>query len=279
MSIDTGAIERFDHLLDVDRSTAVVTAMVGLTAIWWTLLYTGRVPMPGMMALMEEGIPMAAPGAMERGVVTVGTFGAVVGYIVMWAVMMWAMMYPAMTRFAREYADALRGSVPEIVASLIAFFVGYNAVWALSGVIPLGIDAVLPGGIYGFTQANTHLAIGGALVLTGLYQLSPFKLARLRDCCACVTSRDADPARALEEGITHGLSCVTVCFGVFFLVMPVFGEMNFFWMVVLTAVVTVERLPDWGRELAIATGVVAFLAGLVVLLVQPALPVSFAMSM
>jgi predicted metal-binding membrane protein len=61
--------------------------------------------------------------------------------------------------------------------------------------------------------------------------------------------------------------------------MPFFGEMNFFWMVALTTVVTIERLPSWGREMAVATGIVALLAGLFVLVVQPALPISFTTSM
>jgi predicted metal-binding membrane protein len=72
------------------------------------------------------------------------------------------------------------------------------------------------------------------------------------------------------------VSCILVCLGPFFLLMPFFGEMNFFWMVALTTVVTVERLPSrWGEEVATATGVVALVAGVAVLLFQPALPVVF----
>ncbi|GAA0200064.1 DUF2182 domain-containing protein [Haladaptatus pallidirubidus] len=58
--------------------------------------------------------------------------------------------------------------------------------------------------------------------------------------------------------------------------MPFFGEMNYFWMVALTTVVTIERLPStWGEELSIATGVVSLAAGLVVVLFQPSLPIGF----
>ncbi|WP_084186202.1 copper chaperone [Haladaptatus litoreus] len=76
----------------------------------------------------------------------------------------------------------------------------------------------------------------------------------------------------------HGVSCILVCLGPFFLLMPFFGEMNYFWMVALTTVVTVERLPStWGREFSIATGVVSLVTGLLVLLFQPSLPISFVM--
>lgn len=280
MNTDTRLAERFRHRFDpsaisADRATVTVVAMVGLDILWWVLMYTGTVPMPGMRWLMQQGIPMAAPGAMEFGVFHVGTLDALVGYIVMWGVMMWAMMYPAMTRFTREYAVAHRGSAFATTMAVTAFLTGYQIVWALSSMIPLAFHSVLPGGIYGFTGTHTHLVIGGVLVLTGLYQLSTFKLSRLRTCCAYIESHEATITEAIERGLEHGVTCVLICFGPFFLLMPFFGEMNFFWMVALTGVVTIERLPEWGRELAIATGVVSLLAGLFVLILQPPLPLIF----
>ena len=280
MSTDTGLAERFRHRFgpfadSLDRTTATVVAMVGLDVVWWVLLYTGEVPMPGMTWLMQQGIPMAVPGAMELGVFHVGTPDAFVGYLVMWGVMMWAMMYPAMTRFTREYAAAHGGSGFAAMVAVAGFLTGYQVVWALSGVIPLGFDALLPGGIYGFTRAYTHLVIGGVLVFTGIYQLSSFKQTRLRTCCARIEPHDHGIVTALERGVVHGGTCVLICLGPFFLVMPSFGEMNLFWMAALTGVVTIERLPEWGEEIATASGVVALLAGLVVLALQPSLPLTF----
>ncbi|WP_435079516.1 DUF2182 domain-containing protein [Halococcus sp. AFM35] len=280
MSTDTGLTERFRHRLDpfavsLDRTTATVVAMVGLDVVWWVMLYTGEVPMPGMMWLTKQGIPMAAPGAMELGVFHVGTLDAFVGYLTMWGVMMWAMMYPAMMRFTREYAAAYEETALGAATAVAAFLASYCIVWALSGMIPLGFNALLPGGIHGFTRAYTHLVIGGVLVLTGLYQFSSFKQTRLRTCCARIEPHDHGIVKALERGFMHGGSCVLVCLGPFFLVMPFFGEMNFFWMAILTGVVTIERLPEWGEEIATALGVVALLAGLLALALQPSLPLTF----
>ena len=266
---------RFD--VSFDRTTAAVAAMVLLDVVWWLLVVDGHLPMPGMMWLMEQGIPMAAPGAMERGVFHVGTLGAIAGYLVMWGVMMWAMMQPAMTRFVREYAAAHEGSALAVTTAVTGFLGGYSLVWLGSGVLPLGLDAVLPGGIYGVTRAHTSLVVGGALVCCGLYQLSSFKQSRLRTCCASVDAHTNGLGAGFANGLVHGGSCVLVCFGPFFLLMPFFGEMNLVWMVVLTGVVALERLPDWGREVATATGLAAFLAGLAVLLVQPPLPIAFGM--
>ena len=272
---ETWLESRFD--ISFDRTTSTVVAMIGLDILWWVMVYDGHVPMPGMGWVMRQGIPMAAPGAMELGVFHIRTLDAFVGYLVMWGVMMWAMMHPAMTRFTREYAATHVGSGFAATTAVTAFLVSYHIVWALSGVVPLTFQAVLPGGIYGFTHAHTTLVIGGGLILTGIYQLSVFKQSRLRACCAHIELHSDGVPKAFTRGFVHGFSCVVICLGPFFLLMPFFGEMNFFWMAALTGVVTIERLPRWGTEIATASGVVAFLAGLVVFLVQPSLPVAFGM--
>ena len=272
---ETWLESKFD--VPFDRTTTTVVAMIGLDILWWVMVYNGYIPMPGIEWVVGQGIPMAAPGAMELGVFHVGTLGAFVDYLMMWGIMMWAMMYPVVTRFTREYAATHEGSGFTITTAVMAFLVSYHITWVLSGVVPLTFQAVLPGGIYGFTHAHTTLVIGSGLLLTGIYQLSVFKQSRLRTCCGYIESHSDDIPKALRRGFVHGISCMVICLGPFFFLMPFFGEMNFFWMVALTGVVTLERLPRWGNEIATASGIVSFLAGLVVFLVQPSLPVAFGM--
>lgn len=272
------AIERTTAFapVSVDRTTAVVTAMLGLDVVWWTLLYGGHVPMPGMEWLVTDAaIPVAAPGAMERAVFRVGTLEAVVGYTVMWGVMMWAMMQPAMMRFTREYTAAYQGSSTGAARALLSFLGSYYAVWMASVVAPLLYEAVLPGGIYGLTREHTHFVIGGVLVLAGSYQLTEFKRSFLRTCCANVPAHTDGVVLAMREGVYHGVRCILTCFGAFFLVMVFVGEMNFVWMVALTGIVAIERLPVWGEEIAVGSGLVSIVAGAIVLVIQPALPLAF----
>lgn len=258
------------------RTTAVVTAMLLLDILWWWLLLNTHVPMPGMTWLMDHGVPMTAPGAMELSTARVGTLRAVSEYFLMWGVMMWAMMYPAMTRFTRDYAAALRGNSFAVACGVAAFLLGYNVVWMISAVIPLGLQVTVPSSIHAVTESHTTLVVGGVLVLAGVYQLTAFKQSLLRTCCEEVEPRQASPVRSLRSGLVHGSSCVTVCFGYFFLVMPFFGSMNPFWMIALTLPVTVERLPaSWGRELSVGLGIVTLIAGSVVLTIQPPLPIDF----
>lgn len=207
---------------------------------------------------------------------------AVLGYVVMWSVMMRAMMMPTMTRFVRDYANSHRGSNAATSISVGSFLESYQLVWLLTGFVPLAMQfgLTLAGfeGRYGAVRSYPHVFVGGALVLTGLYQSLWFKNGFLRDCCANVNPHENGVVEAFGRGLRHGTKCVFITFPFFFL-MPVFGEMNFFWMVALTSVVAVERLPFWGNEVATATSLISLLAGLYVLVLQPDLGISFVMSM
>lgn len=270
--------------LDLSRGSAVVFVVLALDAVYWFWTYNGDVPMPGMTWLMtERSIPMAAPGAMELGTFHVGTLDAALGYVAMWGVMMWAMMMPAMTRFARDYANSHRGSGLPVALSMGGFLTSYQLVWLLTGGIPLathyGLTLAGFEGIYGAVRSHPHAFVGGALVLTGLYQSLRMKKGLLRDCCATVEPHGNGALGGFARGLRHGVKCVFITFPFFFLLMPVFGEMNFFWMIGLTTVVAVERLPFWGNEVATATGGISLLAGLFVLAAQPDLGLSFTMGM
>lgn len=278
--------EQHDGLFDMDftRGTAVILAMLALDVVYWLWTYNGDVPMPGMMWLTNErSIPMAAPGAMELGAFHVGTLESYLGYVVMWGVMMWAMMMPAMTRFVRDYANSHRGSGAAVAVSVGGFLASYQLIWLLTGLIPLSMHygLTLAGfeGIYGAVESAPHAFVGAALVLTALYQSLWFKNGLLRDCCANVNPHTNDFVDSVGRGLRHGAKCVFITFPFFFFLMPIFGEMNFFWMVALTTVVAVERLPFWGNEVATATSIVGLLAGVYVLVFQPELGLSFAMGM
>ncbi|GAB7092967.1 hypothetical protein JCM30237_01190 [Halolamina litorea] len=269
--------------LGLTRGRTAVLAMLGIDAVFWVMMWEGSVPMPGMNWLMgERSIPMAAPGAMELGTFHAGGT-AFVGFFVMWGVMMWTMMHPAMARFTRDYTAAHQGSAVQTALAVTAFFASYHIIWMLSATFPLGFHAGLSAlgyeGIYGFVRSHTVGVVGTMLVLTGLYQLTTFKQNLLRDCCANVNPHEDDIPTAFREGVWHGTRCVAICFGFFFLLMPFFGEMNFFWMVALTTLVTIERLPIWGDDIAVSTGIISLLAGVVVLVAQPDLGISFTMSM
>ena len=250
----TPSLDRITRKLDAPRFPWVAVAVLGSTVLLWVAVLAGWVPMP-----MPSALPPSAPGATEAA----ATSGdAVVAYLATWGTMMSAMMYPAMLPFARRYVDSLDGNSLAVAVALATFFVAYSVVWTVTGAVPLAVDALV--GIHGLVRAAPSVVYGGALIVVGAYQLSSFKRGALRSCCSRVAVEDPDPVTAARLGLGHGKSCVLATWPIFALLVLV-GSMNVFWMTALTAVVVAERLPAWGDEIADAVGVVAAVAGVLVL--------------
>ena len=95
------------------------------------------------------------------------------------------------------------------------------------------------------------LALGATLVTAGLYQFTPMKricLTRCRSPFAFVALYWRDGRLgALRMGLQHGAYCLGCCWALF-AVLVAAGVMSLAWMLLLTAVVFVEKvLPDGQR--------------------------------
>ncbi|WP_224270859.1 DUF2182 domain-containing protein [Haloprofundus salinisoli] len=235
------------------------TAMLATTAVLWTVLLNGWLPMP----MVGAPGPMSAPGVPEAIGTANGVSGAV-AYLLMWGVMMSAMMYPAMTPFVRRYVQQLDGTPARKSLAVGEFLLAYSFVWTVTGAVPLALDSLV--GIHAAVTGNGRLVYGVMLGFVGLYQLTAFKHRSLRDCCTAVDAPAAMLGTGVRRGLRHGIKCVRCTWPIFALMVAI-GSMNFFWMAVLTGVVTIERLPVWGEDIAIATGVTAGVAGMLVLFV------------
>lgn len=251
-------VDRFVRKLDSVRLPWTTLGVLSVTLSLWVALLAGWVSMPSPVDL-----PPSAPGAMETAAISSGSIGA---YLVMWAVMMAAMMFPAMLPFARRYADSLQGDWTDVTTALVAFFAAYGLSWAATGAVPLVIDGLV--NVHDLVQSVPAVVFGGTLLFVGGYQLSGFKRFALRDCCGRVSVEDPDPRIAVRLGLSHARSCILATWHLFvFLVLA--GSMNFFWMAGLTAIIVTERFPSYGREIADAVGVLAVVAGVLVLLPLP----------
>lgn len=241
----------------------VPTVSVGLsiiTLLLWVTILGGWLPMPGS----AMGSPMSDPGVAEAMATSNGLEG-VASYLLVWGVMMSAMMYPAMLPFVRRYAGALRGSSVTRAAAIGVFLGAYSLVWTVTGIVPLMVDAVVD--ISGLARDHGTFIVGGMLLVVAAYQLSSYKRDSLRKCCSTVEPGRPSVRVAVRSGIEHGLSCVR-CTWVLFALIVVVGSMNAFWMLLLTMVVTAERLVGWGDELAATIGVVSGVGGIAVLLLD-----------
>jgi predicted metal-binding membrane protein len=131
---------------------------------------------------------------------------------------------------------------------------GYVVVWTACGALVYAGDAVLhalvaPGG---WLAAHARLLGADTLVLAGLYQFTPLKyhcLDKCRSPFGFITEHwrgRHEHWQARRLGLHHGLFCVSCCWSLMLLMFAV-GVGNLGWMLVLGAVLAVEKNAPWGR--------------------------------
>ncbi|MFE4758353.1 DUF2182 domain-containing protein [Streptomyces mirabilis] len=197
------------------------------------------------------GIP-AMPGTMGLGLLA---------FLAMWTLMTAAMMLPATAPVAALYARTI---TVHRAPRMVVFTVAYLLVWATAGLPAYGLAAGL-----GRLPAVAGTAVAAAVfAVNGVYQLTPLKdrcLARCRSPIGLMLRYASypGPSRDLRAGAHHGAFCLGCCWSLMVL-LTAFGVMNLWAMVVLTAVITIEKLAPAGRLVARAVGIASIaLAGAV----------------
>src|SRR5262245_22501196 len=135
------------------------------------------------------------------------------------------------------------------------------------------VDSVLHAGVAQTAWIAERVWAFGAttLLLAGVYQFTPLKYHCLEKCrspFSFITQhwRGRDEAgQAFILGIHHGLFCVGCCWTLMLLMFGV-GVGNFGWMLLLGAVMGVEKNMTWGRRLSAPLGVVLIVCGETLLL-------------
>jgi predicted metal-binding membrane protein len=193
--------------------------------------------------------------------------GAALSFVGMWLAMMVAMMLPSSLPMLLLYrrAAAFRG---ETHLGLMTFVLGtgYFFVWLLFGVIAyVAGTAVTQAAMASVTVCRViPLAAGGALVLAGVFQLTPWKSACLRHCrdpLSVVAHHLHGGWRGtLRLGIHHGAFCAACCWALM-LVQLVLGAMNLAVMVIVGVVIALEKLIPRGELVARAVGAASILGG------------------
>jgi predicted metal-binding membrane protein len=166
-----------------------------------------------IVAAVAWTVTIARMSSMDDMTMGLGPIGP---FVVAWTVMMAAMMFPSamplMFEFARN-AERRRG------------YLLYHAL--------------------GMPWPNQALVGGAALVIAGLYALTPFKRAseaRCRELCAVHGPLPLNLMRsAMVAGGRYGLSCLGCSAGLM-VAMVLIGLSNLIWMVALTAVILIYKL-------------------------------------
>jgi predicted metal-binding membrane protein len=212
----------------------IVVLLLALTAVaWWSTA--------DRMAGMDAG-----PGT------DLGAFGWFLG---VWTVMMAAMMLPSLAPTVAVYSSMSsrrRASGPFLFAA------GYVLVWGAVGACAYGLFELgrsLLGVDLAWHRAGRWFA-AGVLVAAALYELTPLKDSCLMKCrtpAGFMRSSWRDGSLgALAMGARNGVWCLGCCWALM-AVLFALGVMSLTWMVLVAAVVALQKLLPWRRAAAWAT--------------------------
>jgi predicted metal-binding membrane protein len=195
--------------------------------------------------------------------------GALGWFAVAWATMMAAMMFPSLAPMGLTYAGASRNaSASSPTAATFLFVCGYLITWLGAGVLAYAlIKGVrsLELSWLAWDRGGAYVA-GGVILGAALYELTPAKSASLRHCRnpALLTQRwRPGLPGALSMGLEHGGFCVGASWALMAALFAI-GVMNVAWMIVVAALVAIEKLLTWARVTIGATAVFIAVLGLAV---------------
>ena len=244
-----------EEFLRKDRQV-VMTALAVVTVLAWAYLVmlTDEMEMTFTGGMKDMGAMMS----LKPWTVSDALF-----MFIMWAVMMVGMMTPSAAPMILLYVRVVRkrfGS-EDLAARTAAFFAGYVTVW-------IGFSATATAAQWGLERAalmspmmtSSSAMFGGiVLIITGVYQWTPYKDACLKTCREPVwfLSRIwADAAAgAFRMGVTHGAFCVGCCWALMGLLF-VAGVMNLVCVAAITVFVLLEKITPFGKRLGQAGSVI-----------------------
>ena len=222
---------------------AAAAVFVLAAAITWNgaRSMSGGMPMPGgwVMPMMW----MSMPGQ--------SVWGAAGMFLLMWQAMMIAMMLPSSWPMLELYQRVAVSRGEKRPGLAVAFAgAGYFAAWMAFGAIAFWIglaasDAAMKSAAW---SRLMPAAAGVGLIVAGLYQWSPWKQTCLAHCRSPLMflghAFRPGLAGAVRVGVAHGIFCTGCCWALMVIQM-ILGVMNLAVMLLVAAVIAVEKL--WTR--------------------------------
>lgn len=190
-------------------------------------------------------------------------------FITGWTVMVVAMMLPTSLPLIFLFHTLTRQRRDRTwLMTLLAG--GYLGTWVLFGVVVYFSGSLLhvSVGQSAWLETNTWVLGAGIITLAGLYQFTPLKYHCLEKCrspLSFITEHwrgSHEASHAFRLGAHHGLFCIGCCWSLMLLMFLVGTTGAVSWMLVLGAVMAVEKNVSWGRRIGVPLGVLLIGAGL-----------------
>jgi predicted metal-binding membrane protein len=186
----------------------------------------------------------------------IGALAALGAFIATWVVMMAAMMLPSAVPFVSGFVRSAPRDWPVAAAGLV---VAYLAVWAAFGVVAYFALNAMPA-----TWMGQRVVVGAAIVVAGLYALTPLQRSCVARCRAMCHVEPRRPAPA--AGFEYGINCVGCSLGVT-VALLVAGMSSIVWMLAAAALVFMYKVPPLGVRWQLAGALALVAVGLGVALV------------
>jgi predicted metal-binding membrane protein len=249
----------------IDNRRYFVPLLLALVAIaWLALIAWGESPYGRFLSHDELGNVSIGLGAEGAGIALVFVAG--------WTVMTFAMMLPTSLPLITMFEKMVRQRQDQTLL-VVLLMAGYIGIWTLFGAAAHTGDRAVHAAVgeFHWLEDNSY-AIGAAtLILAGAYQFTPLKYICLDKCRSPLSfitehwNGGNERMQALRLGIHHGLFCVGCCWSLMLLMFAV-GVGNIGVMLLLGAVMAVEKNMPWGRQLSAPLGVVLVVAGVALLM-------------
>jgi predicted metal-binding membrane protein len=203
---------------------------------------------------------------------TASVFVPVALYLSGWVLMTAAMMLPTTVPLLEIFRrlTSRRSDRWQLMAAVIT---GYLGIWLVFGLAAHSADWTLHqvAERIPWLEANSWIIGSGTLLLAGGFQFSRLKYRCLDKCRTPLSfvmehwRGGHEQRQALWLGIHHGIFCVGCCWALMLLMFAV-GIGNIGWMLVLGALMAVEKNMAWGRRMSAPLGVALLGCGAVMLL-------------
>jgi predicted metal-binding membrane protein len=240
-------------------------AFAWLTLVLWEESPYGRYLDHGQW--MDIGLASYLCQSLPAGSIVLPALLYAGGWVLMTAAMMLPTTLPLLGIFGRLITG--RSDRAMLLALVI---VGYLLIWGLFGLAAHSVDFLL----HNLVATNPWLTFNGwiigagVLAAAGAFQFTTLKYDCLDKCRAPFGFVNAHwrgraaHRQAFLLGVHHGMFCVGCCWAIM-LLMFVVGTGSVGWMLVLGALMAIEKNVSWGRALSapLGAGLLAWSAAIV----------------